>query len=253
MQDLNGFTSYFALLTLKATLCMSLIPEISNPYLGSFAIGLIYGLGVCTASCLPVLAGYVAGIGAGFRKGIRVTLIFNSGRILGYALIGVIIGLLSGLITLVAPGVLSPFQIYSSIIFGLITIAIGINILFKARKPHECNIQDTNLTVMEKNRRFGFDFGAFTLGLSRGLILCPPLVSLLLLYALPFSSPVGTMTLAVLFGLGTIISPLLILGGVTGWLLSKAPLFRKWISIAGAVVLIGLGIVTIVSSAIQLH
>ncbi len=253
MQDLNGFTSYFALLNIKATLCMSLIPEISNPYLGSFAIGLIYGLGVCTASCLPVLAGYIAGIGAGFRKGIRVTLMFNSGRVLGYALIGVIIGLLSGLITFVAPGVLSPFQIYSSIIFGSITIAIGINILLKARKPHECNIQDTSLKAMEKNRRFGFDFGAFTLGLSRGLIICPPLVSLLLLYALPFSSPVGTMTLAVLFGLGTTISPLLVLGGVTGWLLNKAPLFRKWISIAGAFVLIGLGIVTIVSSAIQLH
>jgi sulfite exporter TauE/SafE len=232
---------------------MSLIPEISNPYLGSFAIGLIYGLGVCTASCLPILAGYIAGVGAGFRRGVKVTLIFNSGRILAYALIGVLIGLLSGLITLVAPGVLSPFQIYSSIIFGSITIAIGASILLKARNPHECNIQDVHIAARDKNKRFGFDFGAFTLGLSRGLIICPPLVSLLLLYALPFSSPVGTMTLAVLFGLGTTISPLLVLGGVTGWLLNKAPLFRKWISVAGAAVLIALGIVTIVSSIIQLH
>jgi uncharacterized protein len=232
---------------------MSVIPEISNPYLGSFAIGLIYGLGVCTASCLPVLAGYIAGIGAGFRKGVKVTLIFNSGRILAYALIGILIGLLSGLITIVAPGVLSPFQIYSSIVFGSITIAIGASLLLKAGKPYECNLKDANLATLEKNRRFGFDFGAFTLGLSRGLIICPPLVSLLLLYALPFSSPVGTMTLAVLFGLGTTISPLLVLGGLTGWLLSKAPLFRKWISIAGAAVLMVLGIITIVSSVIQLH
>ena len=232
---------------------MSLIPEISNPYLGSFAIGLIYGVGVCTASCLPILAGYIAGVGAGFRRGFKVTLIFNSGRILAYALIGVLIGLLSGLITLVAPGVLSPFQIYSSIVFGSITIAIGASILLKARKPHECNLQEVNLTARDKNKRFDFDFGAFTLGLSRGLIICPPLVSLLLLYALPFSSPIGTMTLAVLFGLGTTISPLLVLGGVTGWLLNKAPLFRKWISVAGAAVLIALGIVTLVSSLIQLH
>lgn len=232
---------------------MSLIPEISNPYLGSFAIGLIYGLGVCTASCLPILAGYIAGVGAGFRRGFKVTLIFNSGRIIAYALIGVLVGLLSGLITLVAPGALSPFQIYSSIIFGSITIAIGASILLKARKPHECNLQEVNLIARDKNKRFGFDFGAFTLGLSRGLIICPPLVSLLLLYALPFSSPIGTMTLSVLFGLGTTISPLLVLGGVTGWLLNKAPLFRKWISVAGAAVLIALGIVTIVSSVIQLH
>ena len=70
---------------------MSAIPEISNPYIGSFAIGLIYGLGVCIASCLPIVAGYIAGMGAGFRKGVRVTLIFNSGRVLGYALIGLLI------------------------------------------------------------------------------------------------------------------------------------------------------------------
>ncbi|MGE5574953.1 MAG: sulfite exporter TauE/SafE family protein [Ignavibacteria bacterium] len=231
---------------------MSAIPEISNPYIGSFIIGVVYGLGVCTASCLPIVAGYIAGIGVGFRKGIRVTLIFNSGRVLAYALIGLLIGLLSGLITLVDPNVLSPFQIYSSIIFGLITVAIGGSMLLKSRKPYECSIQGANIPQASKIRRFGFDFGAFTLGLSRGLIICPPLVSLLLLYALPFSNPAATMTLAILFGLGTTISPLLVLGGVTGWLLNKAPLFRKWISLAGAAALIMLGAFTTVSSIIQI-
>ena len=58
--------------------------------------------------------------------------------------------------------------------------------------------------------------------------------------------------LAVLFGLGTAISPILLLGGLTGWLLNKAPLFRKWISLAGAAVLIVLGVFTIGSSIIQI-
>ena len=230
---------------------MSLIPEISNPYLGSFAIGLGYGLGVCTASCLPYVTSYVAGIGAGFKKGVKITLIFNLGRILAYALIGALIGLFSGIISLVAPGAISPFQVYSSLVFGIVTMIIGVHILLKARKPSDCIIQGSNI-IPRKKGRFGFDFGAFSLGLSRGLIICPPLISLLLLYALPFSSPLGSMTLAVLFGLGTTISPLLVLGGVTGWLLNKAPLFRKWISIAGGTALIVLGIVTLVSSLIQL-
>ena len=230
---------------------MSLIPEISNPYLGSFAIGLGYGLGVCTASCLPYVTSYVAGIGAGFRKGVKITLIFNLGRILAYALIGALIGVFSGIISLVAPGAISPFQVYSSLVFGIVTIIIGAYILLKARKPSECNVQGANIPL-HKTGRFGFDFGAFSLGLSRGLIICPPLISLLLLYALPFSNPLGSMTLAVLFGLGTTISPLLVLGGVTGWLLNKAPLFRKWISIAGGVALIVLGIFTVTSSITQL-
>jgi hypothetical protein len=46
---------------------------------------------------------------------------------------------------------------------------------------------------------------------------------------------------------------MLLLGGVTGWLLNKAPLFRKWVSLAGAGTLIVLGLVSLISSLIQLH
>jgi hypothetical protein len=63
----------------------------------------------------------------------------------------------------------------------------------------------------------------------------------------PFSSPFGSVAIAVLFGFGTALSPMLLLGGVTGWLLNKAPLFRKWVSIAGAGILIVFGIGTLVN------
>lgn len=231
---------------------MSLIPEISNPYLGAFIGGLLYGLIVCTASCMPYIAGYIAGIGAGFQKGVGVTLIFNSGRIAGYALIGGSVGLLSGLFRLfVSNEALSPFQIYSSAAFGIVTIIIGASVFLKYRSPCDCNLRD-NKTVLMQRKIGSFDYRAFLLGLSRGLIICPPLIALLI-YSLPFSNPIGSVGLAVLFGLGTTLSPILLLGGVTGWLLNKAPLFRKWISIAGAGILIMLGIVTLINSLIQLH
>jgi thiol:disulfide interchange protein DsbD len=233
---------------------MSLIPEISNPFLGAFAGGLIYGLAVCTASCLPYIASYVAGTGAGFRKGIGVTVIFSSGRITAYALIGGLVGFFSGLFRLIVSETeISPFQIYSSLAFGIVTVVIGASVLLKVRSPKcECNPQDSRkLVASAKIGRFRFDVGAFSLGLSRGLILCPPLI-MLLVYSVPFSSPVGSVALAVLFGLGTTLSPILVLGGLTGWLLNKAPLFRKWVSIAGAVILIVLGIGTLINSIIQL-
>ena len=232
---------------------MSLIPEISNPYIGAFTGGLLYGLAVCTASCLPIVTSYIAGIGAGFRKGVKVTLIFSSGRVLAYALIGGLIGLFSGLFRLfVSDAAISPFQIYSSLAFGIVTIVIGVSIFLKSRKPCKCNIQDTKSIVgSSKTGRFGVNFGAFSLGLSRGLILCPPLIALLV-YSLPFANPLGSVGIAVLFGLGTALSPILLLGGLTGWLLNKAPLFRKWISLAGAAILIVLGVFTIGSSLIQI-
>jgi sulfite exporter TauE/SafE len=232
---------------------MSLIPEISNPYLGAFAGGLLYGLVVCTASCLPIITSYIAGVGAGFGKGVKITMIFNSGRVLAYALIGGLIGLFSGLFRLfVSNAAISPFQIYSSFAFGIVTIVIGVSIFLKSRKPCDCSAQDAkNMAAAGRTGRFGFDYGAFSLGLSRGLIVCPPLIALLI-YSLPFASPLGSVGIAVLFGLGTTLSPILLLGGVTGWLLNKAPLLRKYISIGGGIVLIGLGIITMVSSLIQL-
>jgi len=229
---------------------MSLIPQTSDPFIGAFAGGLLYGLAVCTASCLPILAGYIAGVGSGFKKSVKLTFIFNSGRILAYAVIGAIIGLFGGLLRFfVTDTAISPFQVYSSLGFGVVTIIIGGWLLYKARKPScDCsNHSSSNKIVMGKVGRYGVDFGAFSLGLTRGLVICPPLVALLA-YSLPFSNPLGSVGIAVLFGLGTALSPILLLGGVTGWLLSKAPMFRKWISIGGGVILIALGAITILSS-----
>ncbi len=232
---------------------MSLIPQLSNPYLGALIGGLTYGLAVCTATCLPYVASYIAGTGANFRKGVGITLTFNSGRIIAYALIGGLVGLFSGLFRLfVSASTISPFQMYSSIAFGIVTIIIGGYILLKLKTKTTCNAQPIpNPRVNGKTGRFGFDYGAFSLGLSRGLIICPPLIALLI-YSLPFASPLGSVGLAVLFGLGTTISPILLLGGLTGWLLHKAPLFKKWLSIAGAGILILLGTVTLITAIIQL-
>lgn len=223
---------------------MSLIPEIPNPYLEALAVGLLYGLVFCTSSCLPYVASYIAGIGAGFRKGVIVTLIYNSGRITAYALIGASIGMLK---LIVNDAFLSSFQKYSALAFGIVTIIIGISILLKRKSPScTCNMENgKNLGVKKLTERF--DIRAFSLGLSRGLIVCPPLL-LLLLYSIPFAAPIDSFMLAVLFGLGTALSPLLLLGGVTGWLLNKAPLFRKWISIVGAGILIVLGLSTLINA-----
>jgi sulfite exporter TauE/SafE len=232
---------------------MSVIPDITNPYLGAFAGGLLYGLAVCTASCLPVVAGYIAGIGSGFTKSVKITMIFNSGRILAYALIGGLIGLFGGLLRFfISDSALSPFQVYSSLAFGVVTILIGVWVMYKARKPScDCGAQTPKGLAAGSMRRFGVDFGAFSLGLTRGLIVCPPLI-LLLTASLALTPPAGSVAIAVLFGIGTSLSPMLILGGLTGWLLGKAPLFRKWVSIAGGVILIVLGVVTMYNSLFPL-
>lgn len=222
---------------------MSLLPQIPNPYLEAISVGLLYGLVYCTPTCLPYLASYIAGVGAGFRKGTMATLVFNFGRIASYALVGGLVGVLAGVFRfVVTESTLTAFQQYSSFVFGIITILIGVAVYLKSRaKNHDCPAAGGTSLSSNTGLRSRFDLGAFSLGLSRGLILCPPLV-FLLLYSIPFGTPIDSFLLAVLFGVGTAISPMLLLGGVSGWLLNKAPVFRKWIALAGAAMLIILGI-----------
>ena len=228
---------------------MSLVPEIPNPYLEAFAVGILYGLAFCTSACLPYIASYIAGIGADFRQGVLITLIYNSGRLSAYALVGGLISIFSGVFRfIVDEAALASFQEYSSYAFGIVTLLIGVSILLKNRSPSwECSPGNSEKQV--KTKSIQFDVRAFSLGLSRGLVICPPLL-MLLLYSVPFGAPADTFVVAVLFGLGTALSPILLLGGVTGWLLNKAPLFRKWITIGGAAILMLLGVGTLVTAVI---
>ena len=209
-------------------------------YLEALTIGLLYGTIFCTSECLPIIASYIAGTGAGFRKGIVITLIYNSGRIVSYALIGGLFGIIGGSVNfLLDDTAFASFRVYSSYAIGITTILIGIHILLKNRKNSTCKKECESIDEWKIDR---LDLRAFSLGLSRGFFICPPLF-ILLVYSIPFGTLFDSLALAILFGLGTSISPMLILGGVTGWLLNKAPLFRKWLSIigSGALIVLGLG------------
>lgn len=215
---------------------------VSFTYLEALTIGLLYGTIFCTSECLPIIASYIAGTGAGLRKGIVITVVYNLGRIISYALIGVLFGFIGGSVGfLLDDSAFASFRVYSSYFIGIITILIGIHILLKNKKNSICEKKCESMDEWKIDR---LDLRAFSLGLSRGLFICPPLFALLV-YSIPFGAPFDSLALAVLFGLGTSISPMLVLGGVTGWLLNKAPLFRKWLSIIGSGALIVLGFATI--------
>lgn len=225
---------------------MTLLEQISNPYLASLALGLLYGLTFCTSACLPYIVSYIAGIKAGFRKGVTVTAIYNSGRIVAYAIIGTIVGLFK---TFVDDTVFSSYQQLSSVIFGFVVIVIGVSIFYRKPYTNTCVAKNVEPQGILKTVKQRFDVRAFTMGFTRGFVLCPPLVALLL-YAVTFSQ-VNLTLIAVLFGLGTALSPLLFLGGAVGGLLEKAPLFRKWTSILGGVFLVLLGVSVLALALIE--
>jgi sulfite exporter TauE/SafE len=71
------------------------------------------------------------------------------------------------------------------------------------------------------------------------------------LFGVTSSPQINPVFLAVLFGLGTAAYPLLLLSGMNGWLLEKAPLLRKLIFRFGGAMLILLGIIGLLSVIIE--
>jgi sulfite exporter TauE/SafE len=228
---------------------MTLLEQISNPYLASLVLGVFYGFTFCTSICLPYISSYIAGISAGFRKGVKVTAIYNSGRIAAYAVIGILTALFKALIS---DSLFGAYQKYSSLAFGVAVVAIGISIFFTKHSDDHCamkKIKQEPQGVLDTVKQ-RFDARAFSMGFTRGFVLCPPLVALLL-FGVTSSPQTNPAFLAILFGIGTAASPLLFLGGMTGWLLEKAPLLRKWISRFGGATLILLGISVLISAIIE--
>jgi len=221
--------------------------EISDIYLGSLVLGLFYGLSLCAPSCLPHITSYIAGVGAGLRRALAITATYNVGRITAYTLVGSLAYMFKLLIDDVN---IRPYQSYASIAFGLVTIIIGASLLKRGDKSCQCSLHDAS--SFHKNNVFGkVDAGSFAMGLTRGLIICPPLMTLLI-YGVTAPNPLNPLLMAFLFGLGTTLSPIFLLGGIAGWLLNKATLWKKWIRLAGAGILLILGISAMLSSLVIL-
>ncbi len=157
-----------------------------------FALGVVYGTTVCSLSCLPILAPCLLSTGRGFKDGILLSLSFMQGKVLAYAFLG-------GLAAWLGSSFLT--NIIPQPIIGMVLIAVGILLPFMGQK--KCSTDCSRV-----NRRLPL----FTLGMSTSLIPCPPLVAILVTAAQKGSISIGILYGA-LFGIGLMISPLLLAAG----------------------------------------
>ncbi|MCS7096687.1 MAG: hypothetical protein RMK50_06465, partial [Nitrososphaerota archaeon] len=139
------------------------------------------------------------------------------------------------------------YQKYASLIFGLLTAIVGITILLGSNRS-ACQYGTPEKMASVNWITGKIDARVFAMGFARGIVICPPLIAILM-YSLSVLT-VNPALSAFLFGIGTALSPIFLIGGVVGWLFNKAPLFRRWISMAGAGVLIMLGFGAVVGAVI---
>ena len=169
-----------------------------------FISGLILGSGPCLSLCAPVLVSYTAMHRKTFKGSFFSYLIFSSGKLLGYCILGILCTL--GVKILASPlGAKYLDLLY--LIIGCFIVLIGITAIFyKGNKLnpvcswiHKGNIRNVGI-----------------LGLLIGLAPCLPLLGILNYIVLISDSHLKTIGFCLVFGFGTIVSPLFLMVMLSG-------------------------------------
>lgn len=181
-------------------------------------MGLAFGSGPCLASCGPILISYIAGSKKSVLRGINVYLLFSLARLAAYLLLGLLI-FFSG--KFIIGAWLGRFSRYIYLAAGsflimlglLLAWGIGLGPLRILRQPawleKSCCLLHKKLIMRDKK-------SVFMMGLAVGVLPCAPLLALFGYLGLVSRTWIEALVYSLCFGLGTALSPLLILSAAAG-------------------------------------
>ncbi|HVN67712.1 MAG TPA: sulfite exporter TauE/SafE family protein [Candidatus Sulfotelmatobacter sp.] len=172
-----------------------------------FVQGVIIGSGPCLLLCAPVIIPYVAGRQQGWLDGLRATLLFGLGRLFSYTLLGGVAGYIGSYLFQIMAG-----RVWGNVIWSLasaLIVLLGVMIaLGRGVNNPFCKWAE---------RRSGI----FWLGVMLGLSPCLPFIAVLTGIMFAAEKFQQGFLLGAAFGLGTLISPLLLFGPLAAALPAK--------------------------------
>jgi len=213
-----------------------------------FLAGLLFGSGPCIASCGPFLISYIAGARKDITKTITVYVLFSLARICVYAALALAIFFLS---RIAVEGLLRGFYKYVLILGGAFIITIGLFMAFAKRLDFSRFLRDPvwagkfcrglHKHILEHDAK-----SIVAVGLIIGLLPCAPLISILSYIGLISRTWNSSLLYALSFGIGTFVSPLILLvviaGVVPRILLYKKESYYRIFSLICGIVIVFLGI-----------
>lgn len=183
-------------------------------HLQIFGIGFSFGIaGPCFLVCTPILISYIMGRKTVWRQAISDIFILLLGRLLAYLILGYLAGLSGAILRQYSSSVHLSFL---KLLGGIIIILLGILVLI-GKEPI------FGVCKFIQNKAFASS-SLFILGLIIGMFPCAPLLALLFEIALISKTAFDGMFYALFFGLGTLISGLIVIGSLSGiftWLPAK--------------------------------
>ncbi len=186
--------------------------------------------------CAPLLASYSAIFKKGFKKSLMAYLVFSTCKIISYIILSLI---WTKVINLFSDCLIQRFAVFFYNLLAAFIILAGITTIFyKNDKPNSfCKVVHSG-----NIRNIGL------IGFLVGLSPCLPLIGILNYIAITSSNLTHAAAFSFVFGLGTVISPLLLivtLSGKISQIFSKNKRIEKIIKITGGLVLISLGLIVI--------
>ncbi|MBN2831089.1 MAG: sulfite exporter TauE/SafE family protein [Candidatus Omnitrophica bacterium] len=186
-----------------------------------FTAGIILGNGPCLFICVPIVLPYIGGLvqtdsgKSVWKAGIKLALVFSVSRLFAYSLLG----LLSTLFYKFVFGVIGMKGVCLQFILGVLIIIIALLHLFSINQKFAlsnplCRFFRSKLTEKPK-------FNMVLFGLLVGFSACPPLLAVLTYIAAIAKDPLWGLMGGFVFGLGTLITPLIPLAAFTGFIIDR--------------------------------
>jgi len=178
-----------------------------------FLLGLSFGWGPCLASCGPLFLTYIAGTGKNVPRAVAAYLLFSASRIFIYAILGLAVFFLGRLVL----AKFAYFFRFSQLAAGIFIILVGI-LMFLGKDLNLSMCAFLHRYMLEKDKK-----SIIILGLFVGFLPCAPLLTCLTYAGLAAKTGGENLLYTLAFGLGTALSPLLILAALAGLL----PVFMR--------------------------
>lgn len=172
-----------------------------------FGIGFSFGIiGPCFLTCTPILITYIIGSKKRWREALADTLIFLSGRLLAYLILGILAGYSAAVLK---DFTTSGLALFFKPLAGTISILFGISVIVHKADSHTCECGPAH------NKAYSTG-GLFALGFAIGITPCAPLLALLFEITLISKSALDGLYYGLSFGLGTALSGFIVVGALSG-------------------------------------
>lgn len=210
-----------------------------------FFAGVLLANGPCFFFCAPIVLPCITGIpssgGASstWREGLRHVLVFSFFRLLSYAVLGMLAVALYRFVF----SVIAPSRAYLQSVLGVLIVAIGVFYLIKSsrksiRKKSSC---ESCSDLLPRRTLWHMALAGLLIGFSP----CPPLLAMLTYIAATADGLLWGLSAGAVFGLGTVLTPLIPAAVFTGFLMGRMEKFPRtlfFIKILSALVLIYFGV-----------